>query len=584
MVVPPNMCLWLTALSLCASCAGDLLAQNRPLERAERERKKILGDDSFGQGKDSVIDQRENEPAGDSSPLGVNFVSIELISHQDKATISAEPSGEGVLIDPRLPAPVGMQAALKPYLGREVSMALLGELGKDIVIAWRESDYPLVDVYFPEQNITQGRIQVVVREAVLGKRSVTGAVLTGEDYILQQFQLQAGDRVNSRRVEADLDWLNENPVRQVRVVYEKGEKDGTTDLGLEVEERKQVTSYAGFANTGLDSTGENEFSFGFNIGNPLGLEHAFGYNFGADEDFKFLQAHSVFYEAFLPWRHTLRFTGAHVSSEARNQGDLGVKGLSKQMTTAYRIPLGRPEFSRSWKHYFTLAFDYKSTDTDLIFGGDNLFTTELQVGQFRASYEFGVPDSHGFTRVTLGVVGSPGGMFGDNKDNNFMMARTGSTSDYWYGFGEFERSISLPRDFLLRLRASGKATTHRLASTEQILGGGYATVRGFDESIIRGDSGFLGTAELVSPPLDLFETLDDTFRFFAFIDTAAFDITSPLPGESSPALTGAGLGVTCRLGDSGFARASYGWALSDYGVSPSLVDPGKFHFGLSVTY
>ena len=584
MVVPPNMCVSMTALSLCAFGAGDLLAQNRPLERAVRERKEILGDDSLSQAKGSVSDQRENEPTGDSSSLGVSFVSIELISHQDKVTKSAQPSGEGVVIDPRLPAPVEITAAVKPYLGREVSMALLGELGNDIVIAWRKSDYPLVDVYFPEQNITQGRIQVVVREAVLGNRSVSGAVLTREDYVLKQFRLNAGNRVNSRMVEADLDWLNENPIREVRVVYEKGEKDGTTDLGLEVEERKQVTSYAGFANTGLNSTGESEFSFGFNIGNPLGLEHAFGYNFGADEDLKFLQAHSLFYQAFLPWRHTLRFSGAHVSSEARNQGNLGVKGLSKQMTTAYRIPLERPKFNRSWKHHFTLAFDYKSTDTDLIFGGDNLFASELEVGQFRGSYEFGVPDSHGFTRVTLGVVVSPGDMFGDNDDSNFMVARTGSTSDYWYGFGEFERSISLPRDFTFKLRASGKATAHRLAATEQILGGGYATVRGFDESIIRGDSGFLGTAELISPPLDFCETLDDRFRFFAFIDTAAFDITNPLPGESSPALTGAGLGVSCRLGDSGFARASYGWALTDCGVSPSLVDDGKFHFGLSVTY
>ncbi len=584
MVVPVIKRRLLLALGLSALCAGDLIAQNRPLERAVRERREILGEDPLrGQGG-TVSDAREEESEADTTPLGVDFVSIELISHQDKATMSAAPSGESVVIDQELPAPEGLREIVEPYIGRPVSMAALGDLGRDIVIAWRESDYPLVDVYFPEQNITEGRIQVVVREALLGERSVNGAVVTKEAYVLQQFRLHSGDRVNSRIVEADLDWLNENPLRQVNAVYEKGEEDGTTNVILEVEENRQVTGYAGFANTGLRSTGQNEFSFGFNIGNPFGLENSFGYNYGTDEEFEYLQAHSVFYQAFLPWRHTLRLVGAHVSSEAKNTGALGIEGLSKQLTTAYRIPLERPGFNRSWRHYVTLAFDYKSTDTDLIFGGANLFASDIQVGQFRGMYEFGVPDRYGYTRVKAGVVGSPGEMFENNDNASFMLARTGSTADYWYGFGEVERTTNLPRDFQFRLRAAGKATSYRLASTEQILGGGYVTVRGYDESIIRGDSGILGTAELISPPVDIFDGVDDTWNFFAFIDTAAFDISNALPGEASPALTGGGLGVTCRLGEFGFARASYGWALSDYGVSPLLVNDGKFHFGLTVAY
>lgn len=584
MVYPSVTRLLLLVLGLCVLCCGDLFSQNRPLERAEREREAILDDDPLRQSRGSVRDQREHDSVGDTTPLGVDFVSIELISHHDKATMSASPGVEALVIDPELPAPEDLTAILKSYLGREVSMAALGDLGRDIVVAWRESDYPLVDVYFPEQNITKGRIQVVVREALLGNRSVKGSVITKEDYVLQQFRLHPGDRVNNRILSADLDWLNENPIREISVVYEKGEEDGTTDIVLEVEERNQITAYAGFANTGLDSIGRNQFSFGVNLGNPFGREHAFGYDLGADETFEFLEAHSLFYQAFLPWRHTLRLSGSYVLSEARDGGEVGVKGVSKQLTAAYRIPLDRPEFNRSWRHHVTFAFDYKSTDTGLIFGGADLLGSQIQVGQFRGTYEFAFPDRYGYTRVTAGIIGSPGDLFEYNTDASFQAARSGATADYWYGFGKIDRTTKLPHDFTFRMRASGKVSSDRLPATEQILGGGYVTVRGFDESIIRGDSGFLGSAELVSPPFELFGSLEDTWNLFAFLDTAAFDISQPRPGESSPALTGGGLGVTGRLGNYGTIRASYGWALSSYGVSPLPVNDGKFHFGLTVIY
>lgn len=584
MVYPSIMRLLLLVLGLCVLCRGNLIAQNRPLERAEREREEILDDDPLRQSRGSVKDQREHDSARDTTPLGVDFVSIELVSHHDKVTMSASPGVEALLIDPELPAPKDLPVILKPYLSREVSIAALGDLGKDIVVAWRESDYPLVDVYFPEQNITKGRIQVVVREALLGNRSVKGSVITKEDYILQQFRLHSGDRVNNRILSADLDWLNENPIREISVVYEKGEEDGTTDIVLDVEERNQITAYAGFANTGLDSIGRNQFSFGVNLGNPFGREHAFGYNLGADETFEFLEAHSLFYQAFLPWRHTLRLSGSYVLSEARDGVEVGIKGVSKQLTAAYRIPLDRPEFNRSWRHYVTLAFDYKSTDTGLIFGGADLLSSQIQVGQFQGSYEFAFPDPYGYTRVTAGIVGSPGDLFEHNTDASFQASRSGATADYWYGFGKIDRTTKLPRDFTFRMQASGKVSTDRLPATEQILGGGYVTVRGFDESIIRGDSGFLGSAELISPPFEIFGNLEDTWNLFAFLDTAAFDISRPRPDESSPALTGGGIGVTGRLGNYGTIRASYGWTLSDYGVNPLLVNDGKLHFGLTVIY
>lgn len=565
-------------------------AQRRQLESAAEQQRRAVGaeDDESGTAADGRGAAEEvDAPSADTTPLGVNLSSLQLVSHQAEADMNPAPGSVPVVIDPALPAPPGLAATLAPYVGKPMSMALLADINKDIILAWRESDYPLVDAYYPEQNITAGRLQVVVREAVLGVKKVEGAKISKEDYLAAQVGIEPGGRLPSRAIESDVDWLNENPIRKVDLIYERGEADGTSDILLSVEEEDPFTAYVGFANTGVKLTGEEEWSFGFNWANPFRREHMIGYHFATDLEWEDLEAHSVFYQAFLPWQHTLRLIGAHVSSSS-DDPSIAVDGLSRQLTTEYRIPLDRPRFNRQLRHYLTFAFDYKSTNTDLIFGGTGVFGTEVQVGQFRAAYDATLPDKLGVTRLSAGLVASPGDLFDGNDDVSFAAVRPGSEAAYSYAFGEVERLFRLPHDFTLRLEVTGQATGDRLTSTEQILAGGYASVRGFDESVVRGDSGVITTLELISPDFSLSPKfsaeLDDTWNALVFYDSAALDISDPLPGETSPSLHGIGLGLNCRVGDSGYARAAYGWALDSRGLLPADESTGRFHFGITLTY
>lgn len=567
------------------------MGQNRPLVRAEAVRDEVIREQE-SRGGAVMEDDRDLEKDGDAdvddTPFGVDLRSIHLISHQDKATMSAAPGSESIVIDPELPAPVDLSSRLEPFVGQPMSMKLLSEIGKEIVLAWRNSDYPLVDVYYPEQNITGGMLQVVVREAVLGEKSTDGAVNSNPQYLLSQLRVESGDRINRRVVESDLDWLNENPIRQVNLIYERGEEDGTSDIVLDVKEENPLHAYAGFANTGVESTGEEEWSFGFNYYNPFKLEHMFGYHFATDLEWDNLQAHSLYYQAFLPWRHTLSFLGAYVSSESLPFLPTMVEGESRQFSVEYRIPLSRPSFNRNWRHSVTAAFDYKSTNTDLLFGGFSFFGTEVQVGQFRGAYDVLVRDDTGVTRGSIGLVGSPGDMFHNNDDFSFDLARPGSDASYFYAFAELERLQNLPGGAKLRFNMQAQGTSDRLSSTEQILGGGYLTVRGFDESVIRGDSGIITTLELISPDFSVCNYFGgpggDTWNAIAFWDAAAFDISNALPGEVSPSIQSLGLGINCRLGERGTARAAYGWGIQDHGLLPTDDDGGKFHFGVTLIY
>lgn len=534
----------------------------------------------------------EPDPTMDRTPLGVDFKMLRIIAHQDQADPSPALGERPIEIGPDVPAPKGLEQVLAPYLDQPVSMAALAELARDVVNAWRDSDYPLVDVYFPEQNITEGKVQLVVREAVLGEVRAEGQRFTRAGYLERQIRTRPGGRVNRRRVEADLDWINLHPMRLVNLIYDRGEADGTSDIILQAEEEKPWTVYSGIANTGVRLTGENEWSAGFQWWNPFGLEHGIGYNITTDIDFETLHAHTVFYQAFLPWRHQLQLVGAYVDTRVDSLGDsalpIGVRGESFQVSGDYIIPIGRIASFGNLRQSIGVGIDYKLTNSDLLFDQISVFESDVAVFQARANYQAVLRDRFGSTLFRLEATYSPGNLVTNNDDESFQQIRDRATADYFYATGELDRIVTLPADFSLRLRALGQWSGSRLTSTEQMLAGGHLTVRGFDEYLVRGDSGVILNVELATPPFGLLQrlapALDDQLQLLAFYDSAWLTAKNADPRfEPGINIQGAGVGLRYRIARNAHARLAYGWNVGDQGV-PFDVDNGRFHFGVTVSY
>lgn len=584
----PGWLLLITALIL----PGTVFSQSRVPDKARDERAGILPDAPT---PESPLINEENGPseaAADPTPLGVDLLAIRLIAHQDQTDPAASGSNEPIEVAEGVLAPASLREEISPFIGKPVSMALLAELAKSVIHAWRNEDFPIVDVYFPEQNITGGRVQIVVREALLGKVIINDTVQTDPAFLAKNIRLSPGDRIDQRVLLADLDWINRNPIRQVNLVYQSGETDGTSDIALETTEEPPLTAYTGFANTGVTATGENEWSAGVNWANPFRTEQSIGYHFGADLEFESLESHTVFYRNFLPWRHELRFLGAAVFSDVPGNPaspvPIDLAGENLQASLDYVIPLARPREFRELRHDFIAGLDWKSTNTDLIFGGLNALASTAEVFQFRLAWEGSWRDRLGYQLLSLGSVWSPGNVLGHNDDASFDALRQGATADYWYGFAELERGVDLPSDFHLVLRGRGHLSGDRLLSTEQLLAGGYLTVRGFEENLVRGDSGGIVNVELHSPAFPIARRLglecQDEWTAFLFYDGSFLDQSDPLPGEVSPALQSTGLGFNARLGENAHLRAAYGWVLDTHGVPLGSVSDGRMHFGVTVRY
>lgn len=524
----------------------------------------------------------------DATPLDIEIQVVRLITHHDLVDkkggfeITAP-----VMISGDLRPPDGLTAKLETeYVGKRISMAFLETITKDIITLYREGDFPLVDVYLPEQDISTGKLQVVVREALLGKVTVDGATHSSPDYLLKQIRVNPGERINSRTLEGDVEWLNSNPSRSIELVYERGDVDGTSNILLKTEDLSPFASYLSYGNTGVEATGFHEWAAGFNISNLLGTEHSAGYSFSGDADLDNLNAHTLIYEAPLPWRHRLQLIGAYVTSESGAGTPalpLDVDGESIQASANYKIMLAKIDGRH--RQNLTIGIDYKSTNTDILFGGQSFFDSVAEVLQFRGGYDLTVGDDLGYTRFDLGGVYSPGEILNSNTDEAFQQLRAQSSADYWYLAGEIERYFVLPKDWGLKLTTEGQWTNDRLISTEQLLAGGYRSVRGVDENIARGDSGILAGAELVAPPFSVLKHGGediDSLNLFLFADSAWLSSTGSDPSEPDQSLQTSGAGLNYRLGEHGSLRASYGWVLGDSGIEDA--GPGKWHFGLTISY
>ena len=116
-------------------------------------------------------------------------------------------------------------------------------------------------------------------------------------------------------------------------------------------------------------------------------------------------------------------------------------GRSGQASMRYGHPLPR----LSWlRQQIALGYDLKTTKTDLDFGGYTVFASAAEIDQFPLSYEATETDPFGRTLLHNDLVLSPGGITGQNTNNNFATLVPGAKARYVYDWVALTRLTRLP--------------------------------------------------------------------------------------------------------------------------------------------
>lgn len=466
----------------------------------------------------------------------------------------------------------GFKSVTDRYLGKPLTEKSLGELMRDIILYYRSVDHPVVDVFAPEQDVTDGVLQLVVIEAKIGEKKVEGNRWFGSKTLIDEIRLKSGDYINARTLLSDLDWINRNPFRSVNLIYSRGENLGTTDLVLQTQDRFPLRVFTGYENTGNQLTGLDRYLAGFNWGDAFGLGQQVNYQYTTSGDFSSFRAHSGGYIVPLPWRHIVGIYGGYAESSALDSTSLlRLKGRGWQTSGRYTVPL--PGSSALVHEAFT-GFDFKVSNNNLDFGGDSVYKSATDIDQFVFGYNFSLTDNWGATNGGFTTYYSPGDLSGANHNSVFDQARAGAKSAYTYTLFTLERVTKLPFGFTWDLRGTAQLANENLLGSEQLGLGGFSTVRGYEEREVNGDQGWIINNEIRTPPVSLVHlftksnAVQDSLQFLFFWDYGTVSNVVKQPGESAnTTLTSIGPGVRYKINTYASLRFDYGFQLKDSGVA-----------------
>ncbi|MEW6076392.1 MAG: ShlB/FhaC/HecB family hemolysin secretion/activation protein [Thermodesulfobacteriota bacterium] len=465
---------------------------------------------------------------------------------------------------PLLADPEARAMLQERYLGKPVSMAALQRLVMDLYLHYSRTDTPFVSITLPEQDITSGVVQVMVRESRAGAIRIDGARYFSEDLYRSSMRLKPGDPVRKSVLNGDADWINRNPFRAGNFFMAPGGEPGTTDFEFRVNERLPLRVYAGYNNAGTDTTGKNRAETGLNWGNAFGLGHQLNYQFTTNTEFEDYAAHSGSYLVPLPWRDALTLSGVYSTIHSRMPEPFNQDGKSSELNLQYDHDL---QACGAYTQGLSLLFDYKNSDNNMEFSDEPVTDNTTYIMQASLVYSGNLPDSLGATGFTGRLTYSPGDLGHYNKDEYFDITRAGAEADYTYANLRLTRSLTLPAAFSLDLSATGQLSNRNLLGSEQVQFSGQFGVRGYDDDAVYADTGYLLRAELLLPlifPARMLADREwkDPFQPFLFCDYGMGENVDPLPDED-PTTIVRSAGAGCRYHIDRYLSVdfSYGWQL-----------------------
>jgi len=473
------------------------------------------------------------EPPAGSSRGRESIITAELkglvfVESEEQIKVDGVAGVTGIISSSDLLQKAEFLGKMQPFLGKPVTLGGLDEITKEVINYFREQGFPVVNVIVPQQNVKDGVIQILAIEARVGRVKVEGARWFRPENIREQVKLREGDKIDANQLEDDVSWLNTNPFRTSDLVFEPGEKDGTTDLVIKTQDRLPFRVYTTFDDYGIDLTGKNRQSLGFNVGNLFSLDHQAGFQYTTawKDIFNSMNAYSGSYTIPFPWRNTLTIYGSYTKSDATLAAGQNLQGDSWQMSGRYNVPL--PSFG-PLSHSFFAGTDFKQSQNALVIFGTNIGSgsnsglAPFSIFQLTAGYDATVQDDWGLTSGEAAVYYSPGGVSGWNNQKQFNQVVLNANDNYAYGRFNLNRTFILPYKFTFSGNFNAQLASTPMMPTEQYGIGGYNTVRGYDERSANGDQGYIVNVELRTPPGSIFkifgnQEIDDSFQFIGFFD------------------------------------------------------------------
>jgi hemolysin activation/secretion protein len=557
------------------------------------------------------------QPAPASSDVYVpNLKGIVIVARSEDVQQAGVPDVQGVVIKgPSFLQRPAFEALLQKHLGTQLTEAAAKDLQVEIIKYCRSIDHSVVDVFYREQEIVNGTIQIAVVEGRVGKVAIKhdGTAWFSDKLILGDLHLKSGDPIIQSKLDGDINWLNQNTFdslgtfqgtfRDVRTELTPGDELGEVNVNILETDRVPFRAFAGYDNDGIPVIGKDRLFAGLEWANAFGLDHRFTYQYTTDSSMDRYKSQLASYTIPLASHQEFTLLGAYSTVDPNfalfgpSYSNLHINnGTLDQVSARYTVTLNQ---SGDFRQNLSIGFDYKHIDTPLFFGTSSaglLSANLIDVAQFTLGYQGFLFDNYGSTAISLQAVDSPGGFGSNNNNASFQafMANPSAKASYQYGTIEIRRETKLPGGFSWMLRGLAQFSGSTLIASETFGLGGYSTVPGYDERTVTGDRGWLIQNELRTPLIGMGnitaqKNTRDSLQFFAFFDAGGVNQQNPTLGQvSSDQLVSAGGGLRYQMSDKIHVRLDYGSQLKrNYLNDPGNLttqSTGKVEFGVDCGY
>ncbi|MFD1788315.1 ShlB/FhaC/HecB family hemolysin secretion/activation protein [Sphingomonas floccifaciens] len=507
----------------------------------------------------------------DDTPIGPALRAVVLLN-QSEALRDAGSLSDGVVVSD-VPAvdPVATTTALRKFLGKPLSRQLIARIEAEIARQSRVAGRPFVSLSVPEQEITTGVLQLRVTEFRIGSVEVRGLSPRMAASVKRRVRADLDSPVNSRDLGEDVDWLNRDPFTPVSVQFAPAAQAGKTALTLVSRPPEPVRVYAGWSNTGAESTGLDRIFVGALAKLPL-LPGAYAsYQLTGSDDAWFRK------RDFLPEQPRYRAQGgrvyiptvprqnieATVSDALTNQvinRDFSVRQRTTEVTLAYRSALsvlGLPSGSGD----VVVGLETKRQHRVVFFGSQVAIDASADIWQALVGWSKQWQSATGSLSVTANVHASPGNP-GSAASNRLAEFTNGRTADDRYAYGTLD--VSGVKQLPARLTYVGQLSVQYAISAlplpAQLGLGGEGLVRGYTPDEGAFDRGVVTRNELRLPALAIPRNAGASLSPYVFVD-AARGIDNAT--HRAATVASAGLGGDYRVGDTLSLSANSAWALRD---------------------
>ena len=387
---------------------------------------------------------------------------------------------------------------VKKYIGTELTFDEINQVVVSISILYEQKGY-LAQATLPQQNITNGAIQVNILEAHFGGTTYLPMGNGEKPYVRESRVMDIvypSSKVNGpldlKRLERGILLANDLPGIGVGANLKPGEEVGHTDVEIQIENRARFSTSILADNYGSRSTGYERIVASANLFNPLRL----GDNLNA-AILKTAGTEYLRLDYSMPIGNDGLRIGTNATYLEYKVITIEYKSLEPNGHSAgFGLEASYPIY-RSRDRNLNLDFDY---DTKVFQNNTN---TEVTSDYYTRIFSTSLSGDFVDQWLLDGATNNAKFIFDYGKNDlktsqNFSSDLSNSHTHGIFNRAQlsFRRDQFLKNDYTLVIRGSGQWTDHNLDSSQKFYLGGPTGVRAYPTSEGSGSEGYLLNLEL----------------------------------------------------------------------------------------